>query len=226
MMPAGAAIWDVDGTLVDTAELHFRAWVELAASIGKPFSRSDFAATFGRRNPEIIPALFDAEADDRTISELGERKEQIYRAAARRDGIGLLPGVRELLEGIRGARLAASHRLQRAEGESRSDLGRDSNQPGFRRDRGGRGHHSRQAGPTSIPGCGRPAEDMPEKCVVFEDAVAGVEAAKAAGMKCVAVRFVGHHSAESLRAAGADRVAECLTEITADDVRRLIESAV
>src|SRR5438034_8896389 len=41
---AGAAIWDVDGTLVDTAELHYRAWGELAAAIKKPFTRADFAA--------------------------------------------------------------------------------------------------------------------------------------------------------------------------------------
>src|SRR6516162_257652 len=99
--PGGAAIWDVDGTLVDTAELHFRAWVELAATIDKPFTRADFAATFGRRNPEIIRALFDSNADDPTVADLGERKEQIYRAAARREGIELLPGVRQLLNGIR-----------------------------------------------------------------------------------------------------------------------------
>ena len=57
-----AAIWDVDGTLVNTAELHFRAWVELATAINKPFSRADFTATFGRRNPEIIRELFDPNA--------------------------------------------------------------------------------------------------------------------------------------------------------------------
>ena len=49
-----AVIWDVDGTLVDTAELHFAAWVKLAGELGKPFTRADFAATFGRRNREII----------------------------------------------------------------------------------------------------------------------------------------------------------------------------
>ena len=51
-------IWDMDGTLVDTAELHFRAWEEVCREKGRPFSRADFAATFGRRNPEIIAHLF------------------------------------------------------------------------------------------------------------------------------------------------------------------------
>src|SRR5437870_2751539 len=97
----GAAIWDVDGTLVDTAELHFRAWVELAAGIGRPFTRADFAATFGRRNPEIIRAVFDPAATDAVVADLGERKENKYRSAARAAGIRLLPGVAELLRELR-----------------------------------------------------------------------------------------------------------------------------
>src|SRR3954453_13806400 len=51
-----AAIWDVDGTLVDTAELHFVAWQAACRELGRDFDRADFAATFGRRNPEIPPA--------------------------------------------------------------------------------------------------------------------------------------------------------------------------
>src|SRR5207249_3619219 len=59
-----AAVWDVDGTLVDTAELHFAAWERMAGEMGRPFTRADFAATFGRRNPEIIRLLFRREFAD------------------------------------------------------------------------------------------------------------------------------------------------------------------
>jgi beta-phosphoglucomutase len=58
--------------------------------------------------------------------------------------------------------------------------------------------------------------------VVFEDAVAGVEAAKAGGMRCVAVTFVGHHPAEKLRAAGADVVAGSLDEVSVGQVAALV----
>jgi beta-phosphoglucomutase len=61
----------------------------------------------------------------------------------------------------------------------------------------------------------------PESCVVFEDAVAGVEAAKAGGMKCVAVTFVGHHPEENLRAAGADLIVESLEHVTVESVAAL-----
>jgi beta-phosphoglucomutase len=40
-------------------------------------------------------------------------------------------------------------------------------------------------------------------------------------MKCVAVRFVGHHPAEALRNAGADRIVESLKEVSALDIQRL-----
>src|SRR5213593_4868599 len=105
-MPAsfpGAVIWDVDGTLVDTAELHFRAWVDLCRGLGRDFTRADFAATFGRRNPEIIRHLFGDRFDGAAIDDLGYRKEELYKAAARGEGVSLLPGVRVLLEGLHAA---------------------------------------------------------------------------------------------------------------------------
>jgi beta-phosphoglucomutase-like phosphatase (HAD superfamily) len=52
-----AVIWDVDGTLVDTAELHFQAWLALARELDTPFTRANFDAAFGLRNPDIIPTV-------------------------------------------------------------------------------------------------------------------------------------------------------------------------
>src|SRR5437763_13434696 len=93
-----AVIWDVDGTLVDTADQHFRAWSRLASEIGKPFTRADFAATFGMRNPDIIRKLFFPDADERRCRELGDRKEDLYRASVREEGTHLLPGAAGLLD--------------------------------------------------------------------------------------------------------------------------------
>jgi beta-phosphoglucomutase len=220
--PLGAAIWDVDGTLVDTAEMHFAAWAELAAEIGRPFTRADFAATFGRRNPEIIRALFDANASDAKVADLGERKEVKYREAARRAGVVLLPGASELLRGLRhlGWPQALASSAPRANLEMILDL---------------TGTHDFFAAVVSAEDTRRGKPDpqvfqlaaerlgvTTARCVVFEDAVAGVQAAKAAGMHCVAVRFVGHHPAEALKAAGADRVVDSLADLTVNDVVSLI----
>jgi beta-phosphoglucomutase len=216
-----AVIWDVDGTLVDTAELHFASWVRLAGEMGRPFSRDDFAATFGRRNPEIIRFLFRQEFSDAEVLEIGERKETYYRAAAEQ-GVRLLPGVREMLAGLhaRGVRQAVGSSAPRGNldlilrlTDSRQYfdviVGMEDTQ---------RGKPDPQVFLVAAEKLGVP----PRRCVVFEDAVAGVEAAKAGGMMCVAVTFVGHHPAEKLRAAGADRVVRSFSELSPDDVIGLI----
>ena len=54
----------------------------------------------------------------------------------------------------------------------------------------------------------------PQRCVVLEDAPVGIQAARAAGMRAVAVTFVGHHPEEKLRSAGADLVVPSLEHVT------------
>jgi beta-phosphoglucomutase len=58
--------------------------------------------------------------------------------------------------------------------------------------------------------------------VVIEDAVAGVQAAKAGGMKCVGVTFVGHHPADKLSAAGAELVVPTLEDVSVQTVRQIL----
>jgi beta-phosphoglucomutase len=218
---AMGAIWDMDGTLVDTAELHFRAWEEVCREQGRPFSRADFAATFGQRNPEIIRALFGDRFDDEHIAELGDRKEEKYRAAARR-GVAPLPGVVALLEGLRraGFRQAIGSSAPRANLDLILGLlgVASSFDAVVSSEDTQRGKPDPQVFLVAAERLGVP----PGRCVVFEDAVAGVQAARAAGMKCVAVRFVGHHPEDALRRAGADLVVPTLEQVSVQAVRDLL----
>jgi beta-phosphoglucomutase len=217
-----AAIWDVDGTLVDTAELHFQAWAVVAREMGKPFTRADFTATFGRRNPEIIHQLFDAHLSEAEMLRLADRKEELYRAEAAK-GVALLPGVQALLSGLQAAgwRQAVGSSAPRRNLDlilritdtaryfdavlSMEDTRRGKPDPEI---------FLNAAARVNVP---------PSFCVVFEDAVAGVEAAKAGGMRCVAVRFVGHHPEEKLRKAGADIVVANLEELSVRDIEELVQ---
>lgn len=221
-MDGVGVIWDVDGTLVDTAEQHYRAWVRLAAEIGQPFTRADFAATFGRRNPEIIRAVFDPAATNARIEELAGRKETLYRASVADEGVELLPGAADLLAAF------AARGWPQAVGSSAPRENLDL----LLRATGTAGYFAAVVCGEDVR-VGKPDPEVfliaaarlgvaPERCVVFEDAVAGVEAAKAGGMGCVAVTFVGHHPAASLRLAGADLVVGSLAEVTADDVAGLV----
>jgi beta-phosphoglucomutase len=214
-------LWDMDGTLVDTAELHFAAWVRVCKENSRDFSREDFAATFGRRNPEIIEFLFGKRFDVAEVAQLGERKEMYYRTEAAK-GVSLLPGVRSLLQkwhraggkqaiGSSAPRANLSLILNRTTVTSFMDsiVGMEDTQ---------RGKPDPEVFLIAAAKLGLP----PSKCLVVEDAVAGVQAAKSGGMKCLAVRFVGHHSEAKLKEAGADRVVASLDNVSVPDIIALL----
>lgn len=221
MLPA--IIWDVDGTLLDSAEQHFRAWEALAREIGKPFSRDDFAATFGMRNPEILRKLFFPHASDLQCDELGLRKETFYRESVRREGVSLLPGVAPLLEAIAeaGWPQAVGSSAPRGNLDLLLEVTRTTGY--FSTIVAGEDVRRGKPDPEVFLRAAEKLGVEPARCVVFEDAAAGVEAAKAGGMRCVAVTFVGHHPAEKLQAAGADRIVETLESVTLDSIRQLLE---
>ncbi len=214
------AIWDVDGTLVDTAELHFEAWRSVAEGKGRPFTRADFAATFGQRNPEILRALFGERLSEQEVAALGEHKEELYRAAAGR-GVALLPGVHDLLEGLH----RAGFRQAIGSSAPRANLELILRLTGVERFFDAVvGSEETQRGKPDPQVFLLAAERLgvrPPRCVVLEDAVAGVQAAKAGGMRSIAVRFVGHHPEAALRRAGADLVVPTLEQVSADEVLRL-----
>ena len=218
-----ALLWDVDGTLVDTAELHFQAWLTLAREIDKPFIRGDFAGTFGWRNPEIIPKLFGHGYDARQIDQLGNRKENLYRAEAEK-GVTLLPGVMTLLDAV----IKAGMRQAIGSSAPRRNIDMILQQTKTA------SHFAAVVAMEDTPR-GKPdpavfvlgAKQLgvpPSRCIVLEDAPVGIQAAKAAGMHAIGVAFIAHHSAEKLRATGADRVVETLESVNIEQLLRLLEA--
>ncbi|MFM8271765.1 MAG: HAD family hydrolase [Gemmata sp.] len=223
-MTIPAIIWDVDGTLVDTAAHHFAAWQRFAQEIEKPFTRADFAATFGMRNPEILRRLFEPDADDDRCAAWGEQKESHYRASVRAEGTALLPGVARLLaefarrgwpQAVGSSAPAGNLDLLLSVTNTRHYFGAV-----ITGDDVTRGKPDPEVFLTAAAKLGA----GPARCVVFEDAAAGVEAARAGGMRCVAVTFVGHHPSDRLRSAGADLVVASLEQVTAEQVAALVSA--
>ena len=217
-----AVIWDVDGTLVDTAELHYQAWQVLAREIDKPFTRADFVGTFGWRNPEIIPKLWGIH-DDAEVAALGDRKERYYREEAKK-GLNLLPGVRELVEvltksGFRQAIGSSAPRnnielileMTQVAGHVQAIVSMEDTQRG-------------KPDPQVFVLAAQRLGIDPARCVVIEDAPVGVMAAKAGGMRCVAVTCAGHHPGEKLTAAGADLVVPTLEQLALRDLETILAS--
>jgi len=210
-----AIIWDLDGVIIDSAEEHRLAWHRMAREEGLPLTDEQFYATFGMRNDKIIPLLWGSMSDER-VKELADRKETYFREFVR-EKVGPLPGAIELLSALHDAgykqALASSAPLKNIEVISDA-LGLER-------------YLSALVSGETVPH-GKPAPDVflkaaaelgeePDVCLVFEDAVAGVEAAHAGGMRCIAV--AGERDQMGLRA--AELMVRDLTQVTVETIREL-----
>jgi len=180
-------IFDWDGVVIDSSAHHEKSWELLAEEIQKPLPPGHFKAGFGKKNQEIIPGLLRWSEDPEEIQRLGDRKEEIYRALVREQGVVVLPGARELLESLK---LAS---ILRSVGSStpRSNLDAIFAATGL-------GELFDAVVSANDVGNGKPAPDVfllaaerlglaAADCLVIEDAHVGIEAAHRAGMKVLAV---------------------------------------
>jgi len=213
--PLHAVIWDLDGVIINSAEEHRHAWQRLAQEEGIKLSDADFWATFGMRNDDIIPIIWGPQPRER-VQALANRKEAYFRELIRKTAAPL-PGSIELLRGLHEAgflqALASSAPIENIQLISEV-LG------------------LRQYLTALVSGetvaHGKPAPDIflkaakelgsdPGECLVIEDAVAGVQAAHAAGMRCIAV--AGNRDLPGLRE--AELMVKSLMEVDVARVRSL-----
>jgi len=215
--PPKAVIWDMDGVIADTAACHLQAWQRLWAEQGVAFTAEQFRRTFGQRTTEIIRGILGPDVPAEEVCALGERKEAYCRELLRRQ-LHVLPGVRELLAALEQAgfrqALASSAPRQNVELILEAlDVGR---------------YFSAVVSEADVT-LGKPNPQIfllaatrlgvePRRCLVIEDAVAGVQAAKSAGMRCLAVTTT-HPGA---RLAAADRVVQSLAEVGVADIEALL----
>jgi HAD superfamily hydrolase (TIGR01509 family) len=211
-------LWDMDGVLIDTGEFHYQGWQQAWREEGVDFSRELFLRTFGERNDTIVRRVWP-EATEADVIRVGERKEYIYRELVR-TRLEAAPGVRRLLGEFREARFLQA--VATSAPPANVDLVLDVLDicPYFdtvlnARDVQ-RGKPDPQIFLTAAGRLGLP----PAHCLVIEDAISGVQAARIAGMRCLTVTTT--NSREALNAAGADLVVDSLVEVKVADVAALL----
>lgn len=80
-----AAIFDLDGVIMDTGPLHMRAWKETLEDRGIPYTDDKFRQSFGMRDTEVIPHLMGIMGDEQ-IGEVLEHKSLVFQTIVRREG--------------------------------------------------------------------------------------------------------------------------------------------
>ena len=217
MSVSRAVLWDMDGTLIDSEEFHWISWRDTLAKEGIIITREQFLSSFGQRNDSILPQWLGPGSSPERIERIGNAKEELYRYLILHNGISPLPGVTRWvhqlhkegwLQAVASAApranidavlqaLSATHIFQGI--VSAEDVHRGKPDPEV---------YLTAASRVGVP---------PERCIVVEDAVAGVEGARRAGIRSIGVSRNGKNLP-------ADLVVRSLELLHPDAFDRLLES--
>lgn len=208
-------LWDLDGVIADTGELHFQSWLPPLAEHGLAYTREMFNATFGMNNAGILTTLLGHPPEPELLTKISDRKEQLFRDSVRGHA-QTLPGVGEWLAHFQSAGL----RQAIASSAPQANIDALIDELGLRRYFGAivSGFALRgKPDPAVFLKAAELIQVPPENCLVIEDAVPGVQAAKRAGMKCLAVTTTNPRAA----LAQADMIVDRLDELLPKDLAGL-----
>ena len=219
--PEFGVLFDVDGVLIDSYAAHLKTWQICCERHGRECTEAQFAAGFGRTSREVIRDTWPNPPGDEEIKAFDEEKEVLYRELIA-DDFPHMPGARELIKALH------EQGIPMAIGSS----GPPKNVAVAIKQLGAENMIR-----TAITGAdvvrGKPHPDVflkgaqglgidPSRCIVLEDAPAGIEAALAAGSKCLGIVSRGHTWDQLYRA--RERVMDDLQQVTPELLRRIVDS--
>ena len=216
-MPLAAAIFDLDGVVVNTVPIHFKAWKRMFNEYGHEFTFDDY-----KQKVDGIPRYDGARAiltelNEAEIKEAGNKKQGYFRELLDAEEIPRYDTTINLIDqlqqaGIKVAVISSSKNcpliLQRIGLFDRLDAvisGKDITKG--------------KPDPQIFLMAAKRLGAMPNQCVVFEDAVLGVEAAKRGEMKCVGIDRYDNPK----RLAKADIIVKDAGEVTISTLKRMFE---
>jgi len=187
------ALFDWDGVIINSASHHEISWERLAKECNKALPENHFKRGFGMKNEVIIPELLRWTTVPTEIRILSLRKEAIYREVVRQQGIAALSGVEPWLRALQSEAIPCVI----ASSTHRENITTTLDVIGLA------GFFAAIVTSEDVKR-GKPDPEVfltaaqrigvePADAVVFEDALVGIEAAHAAGMRVVAVATTEPH---------------------------------
>ncbi len=182
-----AAIFDLDGTLLDNNSYHLQSWLEYLKAIGRTISEEEYNANInGRTNKDVIQYIYNRQMPEEEILKYTLEKEALYRKLYK-PFIKPLAGLIDFLEILKSKSIPMA-------------IATSGIQPNidFMFEEVPIKQYFKEVVNSSHITKGKPDPEIylkvasllqisPKNCLVFEDAVVGIKSAKAAGMKVIAV---------------------------------------
>lgn len=190
-----ALVFDLDGVVVDSNRVHSECWREYFRRCGRKAPENFDLRMFGRRNDDIVRDAFGPDLDPAEVLRHGAEKEKLYRemmSPVLREH--LVPGVTAFLQRHRDAPLAVASNCEPANADFVIDTG--GLRPYFRVVIDGHQVERPKPDPEIYLRAAEALSVAPANCIVFEDSMAGIEAARLSGARVVGVRTT--HSASEL----------------------------
>ena len=182
-------IFDLDGVIVDTAKYHYLAWKKLADELGVKFTEEDnenFKGVSRKRCLEILLEMGNIQVSQEQFdSWLQEKNEDYLSYIATMDESEILPDVVKVLDYLKEKDIPMA--LGSASKNARPILEKVKLIAYFDTVVDGNAVTKAKPDPEVFVIAANTLGVAPEKCVVFEDALAGIEAANIAGMKSVGI---------------------------------------
>ena len=215
-------IFDWDGVVINSANLHEKSWEILAEELGFALPRDHFEKGFGKRNETIIGKMLRWTEDQAQILKWGNRKEEIYRELGREKGIPLVPGTETFIRDLHQQSIPMC--IGTSTERKNIEMAIQQNQL--------RGLFAGAVCSEDV-NQGKPDPEVflkaseligiaPGNCIVFEDSTHGISAAVNANM--IPVGITTTNPEEKLFDKGAKLVVERLDEIDLSILKDLIKS--
>ena len=182
-------IFDLDGVIVDTAKYHFLAWKKLANDIGIDFTETQNEQLKGVSRVESLKKILswgNKEISQEEFTELMSKKNDDYLSfIAKMDASEILPDVPKVLNYLIENQQPIS--LGSASKNARQILKKVNLLQQFNAIIDGNDVSKAKPDPEVFLNAAKALETTPKKCIVFEDSVAGVQAANKANMISIGI---------------------------------------
>jgi len=188
-MPISACLFDMDGVIVDTARFHFRAWHRLADSLGIVFTEEQNEQLKGVSRIDSLERILSwgnlVLPNNKKIELMNLKNKWFLEYVDQVNPGDILPGVREFLDELE--RSAIRIGLGSSSRNSMLILEKLGIVSLFSTIIDGTRIHFSKPNPEVFLKGAKELDLPPAECVVFEDAISGVEAARAGGFRCIGI---------------------------------------
>lgn len=215
-----AALFDMDGVLVDNTDFHVNAWLQFALKHDRPLTKQQYVENInGHVSADAMAYVFQRPIPPGELIVLTEEKEAIYRELYR-SHLAPAPGLLGFLNALKQEHVRLAVGTSAPESNVRFTLDGLPLRPYFDAVVDASMIHKGKPDPEIYLTAAQRLGVEPAECVVFEDAFAGIEAGLRAGMKVVALATT--HTRDELADTGVSLIVDDFTELTPDKVRNLI----